>query len=575
MTEIEREEIIFYPEYQVSEWEDDWLEKFLSYLPRSFDFINQYIDLKSIPQIILIAQDHREAFIKENSLPSLTNGVFDGEKIYLLINSCCSNWQAIVNHEMFHAAVFQLFNNKPVIPVWFNESLAYYIGENTSLNYQNIKGYLSDYPGIKNLMLADGLMVECQYSNALVKSFGAYFGGNYSELIKPFFNELSINPNFKEVFNRIFNMTFEEAIDQWYRSIISQVNRGMTKTFNLEFNRDEFKYYDSFNLAVAFLAKIINRDYQLMFLNSWDFYCKSHNQENTNHGFESAKGGALKLLENYHRISLTPVWPLSGDSALECIREELINNRLPIIAIDTYWCPWNCQYQKKHHFQYCLVCLMDEAKQYFACLDRETIIKPNKPGILSFSNYRAGFQEIYCSKILPENNSYQLEEVLSEISRRFINCNSDGENSCDNRSNIIQTGTNIFRTKKIPWKRQIQLYFEERINYLVNSLVKSNWRNNLIANDISEKISQIINGRYQFAIALQYLAERFEEGKMIEFAEKMTALGDEWQKVNQLLIQYAQTSSPVLLDDIIGYIHQLGDREVDFAILLSEMNLNK
>lgn len=544
-------------------------------MPSSFALINRYIELKNIPPIIFISLNFRQAFIAENSLPHWIKGIFDGVNIYLLIDHDYPRWREIINHELFHVAVFQISKNQPVIPVWLNEAMAYYLGHNTSFQCKQLCHLLkTNYESIKNLMLTDQLMNKHENSYEIVRSFGGFFGEIYpAALIRIFFKELTLQPNFKLVFEKVFQKKIEDVIDEWYCWI--QVINNKSKKNNKII--DHLGFLNSFETALAILAIIVKRDYQLMLINSWNIDLDFHNRATLSEKIDFSFDDTLKALAYYHGIHLTVIKPLSGETALEFLRSELINYRPVIISTDTYWCPWYIDYQIRHCPHYCLVNGINESAQYLTCIDKETLKTEQQVGVMPFFNYEKSFGEIYKYELLPENDFYKPEEVLGEICKRFITNIEKHVNG--KRAQTTQVEDRTFASNKFSWKLQIQFNFK-RISDLANILdecksLGEEWAGYSNVNEVPllKKLTVISNGRYKFAIALNYLAERFNKEKIAEFAKEISNIGDDWQQVRLLLVQYFQKQSKDLLDNVVSQIRQIAEREANLSFLLDEIFL--
>ncbi|HBF36198.1 MAG TPA: hypothetical protein DDW50_02635 [Firmicutes bacterium] len=511
--DISMTEVSFYPNFQPHEWNKEWLEQFVTYLSLSADYINRYINLKNIPPILFIAPDFRETFILENALPYWLKGVFDGTRICFLIDDKCRRWRQIVNHELFHAAVFQIYESHPVVPVWFNEALAYFVGENINFCQGELQNRLTiEYQSIKRLLLTDKLLTEDRNPYEIIKSFGAFFGQNFSsESIKIFFNELSCELNFTITFQRIFGLTFEVAIDQWHDSIINVLNRKTAENSSL---RQELKYLNSFETALVILAKIVKRDYQLMFINYWRGIDADFDDQTLSKRLDSFADDNLSSLEFYHGIRLNLLKPVTAESAWNFIIEELKQYCPVIILTDTYWCPWHEAYGKYHEAYYCLVNGMSESGQYLTCIDNKIFKTKDQMGTMPFYNFKTSFKEIYYYQLLSQSHSYYPQDVFQDVIKQH----------------------------EMDLKKQPLSNLNDKASLL-------------------KRFDDIFRGRYKFAIALQYLADRFDDREIKQFSREMFIISNGWRKVRLYLLKNYQEPPGILLPSIIYHILNIGKRE--------------
>ena len=214
--------ISFYPKYNHVEWDCIWVCKLILYLYEGRKIVNRYIPLKHLPRIIFLSQDHIDEFVEENSFPAWVKGFCAGGDIFLLINKNYQNWRQIIVHELFHSAVCKMYSTRSVIPDWFNESMACFVGRNLNYNKITLFNCLKiDYLKIKELMINDELISECSNSYDIIKSFGIFFGSIFpAHRFRKFFFEVKKRNNFQAAFEECFQMSVNDAIDKWYHNII-------------------------------------------------------------------------------------------------------------------------------------------------------------------------------------------------------------------------------------------------------------------------------------------------------------------------------------------------------------------
>jgi hypothetical protein len=215
--------VSFCPCYQRKEWDLTWIRQIVFYLPISYILVNQYIILEQIPTLTFISGKYKDSFIGENSLPLWTKAVCTGERIFILFESKRLNWKRIIDHELFHVAVFYINPDPRAIPGWFNEALAYLIGQNTDFNRKKLSDYIkTNTDQIRELILKNILINrENQFSTELIKSLGQFLGLNFSKrLIKSFFCSMRERQDFQNVFYERFGISLINFIDNWIKFVI-------------------------------------------------------------------------------------------------------------------------------------------------------------------------------------------------------------------------------------------------------------------------------------------------------------------------------------------------------------------
>lgn len=212
----------FLPSYTADEWDLSWVNQVISYLPLSYDLVNQFIRLYQIPRINFVSSKYKESFIIENSLPLWTKAVCVREGVYILFKGDLLNWRRIIDHEFFHAAVFQMYSKSLVVPKWFNEAMAYLVGENINFKSSILKNNLgNNFPKIKELIINDCLLDGPEeMTRGIINSLASFLGICFSRRkIKLFFMCLKKRNEFSNVFNQVFEVSLNDFIDLWHQYI--------------------------------------------------------------------------------------------------------------------------------------------------------------------------------------------------------------------------------------------------------------------------------------------------------------------------------------------------------------------
>ena len=77
------------------------------------------------------------------------------------------------------------------------------------------------------------------------------------------------------------------------------------------------------------------------------------------------------LLEQLYGVRLK-MEPVIGNPAdkIKAIQDELSRRNPVIVFLDSYYCPWCNDYQKKHEFEHCFIVIgLDEEKRMVQCVD--------------------------------------------------------------------------------------------------------------------------------------------------------------------------------------------------------------
>jgi hypothetical protein len=129
--------------------------------------------------------------------------------------------------------------------------------------------------------------------------------------------------------------------------------------------------------SIATYAHWIGRDYELMFMNSWDFNYALPDETNSSLIGEriffddnnNASQSFSQLLENYHGIKLSRLNSNSIQEEILNTQSELIAERPLLLVADVFWCPWAIGFQKYHGSHVYLINGLDDQIAGFLCVD--------------------------------------------------------------------------------------------------------------------------------------------------------------------------------------------------------------
>jgi len=95
------------------------------------DLVRQYIPLQKYPEIYVV-QGNKDLKVFGTPLPDWVRALTIRDTIYILDDG--KDWsigllKKILCHELFHVGVYIYFGNKQIVPYWFNEAVAFVLGQ--------------------------------------------------------------------------------------------------------------------------------------------------------------------------------------------------------------------------------------------------------------------------------------------------------------------------------------------------------------------------------------------------------------------------------------------------------------
>jgi hypothetical protein len=194
-----------------------WVQRIEDELPLSLDYINRFISITGSFSIYLFDDCYSKGLRKQYQLHQWAKAVALDSKILILSNFySATNWKLILRHEIFHTGVYEYNKDNLLIPVWFNEAIAYYIGDNTNVETEDFKKIRLDISRIKKMLINDTLIQNSKNGYLVTKLLGKYLCTVYlSDDIKNFFRELKSNKDFEFCFVKTFGCTLADFINKW------------------------------------------------------------------------------------------------------------------------------------------------------------------------------------------------------------------------------------------------------------------------------------------------------------------------------------------------------------------------
>lgn len=178
-------ELYFYPRYDKYSWEENWVRKISKEIGIIYEEIKSYVDIREKPPIFFLQKPVARYTRSQLKLPWWTKAFTYKNAVYVLsrqksFNDKNADWRNLIAHEMFHAGVNQVCCNQLIIPGWFNEAIAYYIGRDIYKDKKIHRFLHKNKEEIIRLLEEDTLLDRKKgHYFKLIKSFGTFFVTTY------------------------------------------------------------------------------------------------------------------------------------------------------------------------------------------------------------------------------------------------------------------------------------------------------------------------------------------------------------------------------------------------------------
>ncbi len=298
---------------------------------------------------------------------------------------------------------------------------------------------------------------------------------------------------------------------------------------------------DCFEELLISVAAWWGRGYEFMFVDTWSFDYLSRRLDETaplNRRIRPWPGGNhYPSLEKYYGIKLIRHDTRTADEVTAIINQELSQDRPAAIYIDSFWCPWNPDYQKAHYRHYCLAVGFNEPDRSIYCIDPSYSEKREK---LTRHNLAAGCgRSVTFSIVHDQLMNIDWREVVSDAVRRAL-----GGAFTAIRNFAAELG--------------------------VTDLINEN------TNGGRDSYSALFVcfveiGAYRQKIAriLRTLSERNNIGELLAPAVQLEQIGDIWHKVGSIMVKITKKIASIKrVNSLAALLGMIADTEEGIALEL-------
>ncbi|RCX08297.1 hypothetical protein DFR58_1439 [Anaerobacterium chartisolvens] len=218
----EETELKFYPRYNENEWPAEWIEEVGNYMHHSYRIISDYTPLSGLPEIIFVQKEYTVETLERVNLPEWVSAFTIEGTIYALFNDKNARWRSVIDHEMFHAGVNMFLGSKDDLPVWFNESIAYFVGNNYAVDAWSLCHYVVEhFNTVSGWIEKDHVLSHEHIGYEIVKSLGEYICKTYgANKIKCLIEEMKKANYFNTALHKVFNIDVPTLVKGWRDNLL-------------------------------------------------------------------------------------------------------------------------------------------------------------------------------------------------------------------------------------------------------------------------------------------------------------------------------------------------------------------
>ncbi len=297
--------------------------------------------------------------------------------------------------------------------------------------------------------------------------------------------------------------------------------------------------------CIATYTSWINRDYELMYADSWNFKCDPCN-ENINAPYDENKTRCDNL-ELYHGVKITWDNDPFTDGTLEFFMNELKKNRPLILALDCFYCPWDWGFQSYHSEGHSFLITGFQDSQNLYCVDPFFM---KKDSLLPISYLKNGFKRFATFSLTDSKQECNLSDLLKISAIKFIK--NDVAIRIKNLANYIICSLDV--------EKELVKYKESPNTFL--------W--NVFESDFY--------GRIEFVIMLHYIARKlnFLENNLMAISNRFLNIIEQWQVAKGMLGKiFMLKESQEIRSRLAIKISEIADSEKEIALELMNIQTNK
>lgn len=291
----------------------------------------------------------------------------------------------------------------------------------------------------------------------------------------------------------------------------------MNKNILLNINAKKVRYLNCYdNNIIADISRFYNCNYLISLLGEFDFTYRFidcvENLLDYNNIFTGDILYVPYMLSELVGISLKHIEVKKKDEYTSFIKyiTQFLERKMPVgIGVDSYYLPWNQQYRKLHRRHYLLISGINFQENIFYCIDSYLSHDIEKIPISALYNK---YDRLVLIDHIEQNKNYSLNSVIEKL---VLCLSKSGKSSnCNTIRNFAQDITNQ--------------------RFLVDEKIKGTVLGN---SNFLFRLTDIVNCRYNFLQALNYMKDKFELYNMDSILSETYNVFKDWGFVKNIIMK--------------------------------------
>ena len=302
------------------------------------------------------------------------------------------------------------------------------------------------------------------------------------------------------------------------------------------------KFSDCFESVLANIAHWQERDYQLMYVNEWDFKFTSQNSLGNSLDTHRDKSNAFN---SYYGIKYTEYDCPDFKELIAVLNEELKDKPITV-RVDTYYCPWDKGYMKYHNKMHIyFVNGLDREQSFLYCTDPFYHIEDR---MISYDSFVKGYTGRY--------GSFEI--------------GSDKSRDVDGREILIKILTSTIENNIFDSIRHFAQMLD-KTESLANELEGFNaaWQTPLYWNIVA-----IEKSRKRIPFLFLFIADQYNVTEVIDYLDEINLINEKWDGLAGLILKMLMTKDFSLIKDrIVDKLYEISEYEKSVANQLLDVLL--
>lgn len=288
---------------------------------------------------------------------------------------------------------------------------------------------------------------------------------------------------------------------------MSKKSMNTIKNEILEIKPLNYQINDCVLNIFAGIINFIHNEYNLLFLNNWDFIIDNHDKLGTGTIDSMNWEKTVNDIQKYYQIQFVFKSRISFDNTISLIKKNISKKKAISFKINAKKCPWTPLWQKADAPHFILI-IGIENNEVLYCVD---------------SYYSDKIEKIYIKDIIKD-----CTEIIDYSYLKDLNCNVNYHGII---KKFIQANTNL---GDILYNNIS--FFGRHIDIRILKSEKEKYRE-FEAIPFFRSIGSVENGRNNFSRLLSFISQKTKNELLQETANELCINSQKWNKIKHMFIK--------------------------------------